>query len=82
MNFMNCNTCKRVVQVNCTGICFSCQRGFMHEDSEDAFISADNQKKKLEERLEEIQDALQKSETTQVQTLPERSTKTHSRRKK
>lgn len=38
----------------------------MHEDSEDAFISVDEQKTKLEERLEEIQDALQKSETKSV----------------
>lgn len=33
----------------------------MREDSEDAFITAEQQQKKLEQRLEEIQDALQSS---------------------
>lgn len=80
MNFMNCNTCKRVVQVNCTGICLSCQRGFMHEDSEDAFITAEQQKKKLEERLEEIEDALE-GKNEKMQALPKRSKKKRSQRK-
>lgn len=66
MNFMTCTTCTRVVQVNCTGICLSCQRGFLHEPGEDAFISNEHQTKKLKARLEEIEDALQKSETKSV----------------
>ncbi len=28
MNFMTCNTCRCLVQVNCTGICLGCQMGF------------------------------------------------------
>lgn len=34
---MPCTTCKRVVQINNTGICLSCQRGFTHHDQEDIY---------------------------------------------
>ena len=37
MKFMNCTSCQRVVQVNNTGICLGCQRGFMREPQEDSW---------------------------------------------
>lgn len=37
MQFMNCSTCQRVVQINNTGICLSCQRGFTGVDAEDVW---------------------------------------------
>ena len=37
MKCMPCTTCRRVVQINCTGICLSCQRGFVDVDQEDIY---------------------------------------------
>jgi len=37
MKCMPCTTCRRVVQINCTGICLSCQRGFVATDQEDIY---------------------------------------------
>lgn len=37
MQFMNCNACQRVVQINNTGICLGCQRGFTGQDAEDVY---------------------------------------------
>lgn len=53
MIFMACTTCKRVVQVNSTGTCLGCQRGFIGAPQEDAY----------EFHKPEVEDALQKSET-------------------
>lgn len=36
MQYMTCNTCRRVVQLNATGICLGCQRGFVKEPQEDS----------------------------------------------
>jgi predicted Fe-S protein YdhL (DUF1289 family) len=37
MQFMNCNSCQRVVQINNTGICLGCQRGFTGLHAEDVY---------------------------------------------
>jgi len=66
MRFMTCSTCSRVVQINCTGICLSCQRGFQHGPSEDAYSNKWADTQALTKRLEEIEDALQKSETKSI----------------
>lgn len=71
MQFMNCTTCQRVVQINNTGICLGCQRGFTGMDAEDAWkppakntqnIPEDTlnirEIEKLEERRKEIEATL------------------------
>lgn len=37
MKFMNCTSCQAVVQINNTGTCLGCQRGFVQEPQEDAY---------------------------------------------
>lgn len=75
MQFMNCTTCQRIVQINNTGICLGCQRGFTGIDAEDVYkppslkadckqdISAthaeDTEIERLETRQKEIEDALE-----------------------
>jgi hypothetical protein len=41
MQYMNCNACQRVVQINNTGICLGCQRGFTGVDAEDVYKSSE-----------------------------------------
>lgn len=41
MQYMNCNACQRVVQINNTGICLGCQRGFIGVDAEDVYKPSD-----------------------------------------
>lgn len=76
MHFMTCNSCQRVVQINNTGICLGCQRGFTGVDAEDVYkqpilnevctqdISEINENnteiKRLQDRQKEIEDALEK----------------------
>lgn len=71
MQFMNCNTCQRVVQINNTGICLGCQRGFTGVDAEDVYKppvkpvedteitrtidELEARQKEIEEKLEEPQ---------------------------
>ena len=57
MDFMTCNTCRRVVKVNNTGVCLGCQRGFTKEELEDykeAKVAS------LEARQQELEQSLQK----------------------
>lgn len=74
MQFMTCSTCARVVQINNTGICLGCQRGFTGLDAEDVYKPQDVQVKvmddisqtnaidaeikRLQDRQKEIEDAL------------------------
>ena len=37
MNFMECQTCRGIVQINNTGICMGCQRGFIGTPQEDHY---------------------------------------------
>lgn len=61
---MFCTTCGNSVLRNATGICLSCQRGFIGLPQEDDLAIV--QAKELEERKKEIEDALQKREPAQV----------------
>lgn len=72
---MTCSTCARVVQINNTGICLGCQRGFTGLDAEDVYKPQDLQVKvtddisktnavdaeikRLQDRQKEIEDALE-----------------------
>lgn len=61
MKFMTCGSCSALCQVNPTGICLGCQRGFVNVPQEDAWVNSEERKKlKLLERKEEIENALQK----------------------
>lgn len=73
---MVCSTCSRVVQLNNTGLCLSCQRGFTGLDAEDAYKTHIKHTKNtdkiceesiknadiihLKKRQEEIEDLLEK----------------------
>lgn len=75
MQFMTCSTCSRVVQINNTGICLGCQRGFTGMDAEDVYKPQDLQVKatddisktnavdaeikRLQDRQKEIENALE-----------------------
>lgn len=37
IEWMNCTTCKALVQINNTGICLGCQMGFTRVPQEDAY---------------------------------------------
>ena len=66
MKFMHCGSCSGICQVNATGICLSCQRGFINLPQEDSwFHSEDREKAKLQDRKEELEIAIQKSSTTE-----------------
>jgi len=66
MNFMTCGSCATICQVNNTGICLGCQRGFVNLPQEDAWVnSEDRQKYLLEQRKREIEEALEKSAETE-----------------
>lgn len=67
MQFMNCNSCQRVVQINNTGICLGCQRGFTGMPAEDVYkppvLQAEDTEitrtiDQLEARQQEIESAL------------------------
>ena len=82
MQFMTCSTCARVVQINNTGICLGCQRGFTGLDAEDIYKPSTLQVKdtddisnsdaedaeitRLKARQKEIEDALQEQEAESV----------------
>ena len=64
---MNCTTCHGLCQVNNTGICLGCQRGFVNLPQEDAWINSDDRKKvKLKKRKEELENALQDLEPSSL----------------
>jgi len=59
INWMNCNTCRRTVWLNETGICRACQGGFSGELCEDDYFMQTTNKVKeridaIEERIEQI----------------------------
>ena len=67
MNFMNCGSCGMVVEINNTGICLGCQRGFINLPQEDAWKnSPEKEKLRLEERKKELENAIQKSSSAEV----------------
>lgn len=67
MKFMNCNTCSYLVQVNPTGICLGCQRGFNGIPQEDAWVNSPERKiLELEKRKEEVENALQEQKAKSV----------------
>jgi len=53
MEYMTCNTCKRVVNTNRIGICLNCQKGFDRNYSEDAY-SKEGDRRRLEVREKEL----------------------------
>jgi len=67
MKFMNCGSCSGLCQVNSTGICLGCQRGFINLPQEDAWVNSEDRKKiKLMESKKEIENALQESSSEEV----------------
>lgn len=65
MQFMTCTTCQRVVQINNTGICLGCQRGFPNLDAEDVYkppvkTAKELEIEKLKAREKELEDAINK----------------------
>lgn len=59
---MTCGSCSGICQINNSGICLSCQRGFVNLPQEDAWVnSKEREKVKLQERKEELENALQES---------------------
>ena len=66
---MNCGSCSAICQVNNTGICLGCQRGFTNYPQEDAWVNSDERKKlKLKERKEEIENELHHSTSADTST--------------
>lgn len=61
MKFMCCTTCKRVVQINCTGICLSCQKGFSIWGAQDSYLCHKKSTINLKEKLEKIEELIQES---------------------
>ncbi len=58
---MNCGSCSGICQTNNTGICLGCQRGFVNVPQEDSWMnSKEREKVKLQERKEELENALKK----------------------
>lgn len=49
MKFMNCTLCQAVVQINNTGTCLGCQRGFIKEPQEDAYQFHKEEEKNADE---------------------------------
>lgn len=72
MKFMECQTCRSIVQTNNVGVCLGCQRGFIGIPQEDLW--KDETLSDLVKLKKEIEDALQ-VETEKVQVLPKRSKK-------
>ena len=78
-NWMQCTTCKAIVELNATGICLGCQGGFNPFNEEDKYNSdaKTSQQKddtkmrqeevsKLKDREKELEDAIQKSSSEKV----------------
>jgi len=64
---MQCTTCKAIVSLNATGICYGCQGGFNPQNKEDRYMpietklaSKEEKTVELEKRQKELEDALQK----------------------
>jgi hypothetical protein len=81
---MTCNTCRKIVYVNNTGICIGCQ---IHSTEPQADEFKESYQQKLENRVKEIEDALQKQETKSMDACEQtnhgqRMGKGNSKRKK
>ena len=63
MNFMQCNCCRGIVNVNATGICYGCQRQTGGILQEDKYIEEKQVLSNLLERERKIEDAIQKQES-------------------
>jgi len=73
MKFMNCGSCSGICQTNNTGICLGCQRGFVNVPQEDSWIhSKEREKVKLQERKEELENALKKPSPKKPKKLSDR----------
>jgi len=72
---MNCGSCSAVCEINNTGICLGCQRGFVNLPQEDAWVNSEEREKvKMKERKKEIETELA-TPTHKKQKFP------HSKRK-
>lgn len=59
MNFMQCQGCKCIVQINATGVCLGCQKGFIGIPQEDAIdLGPKKTLDDLQDRQKEIENAL------------------------
>lgn len=59
--WMQCTTCKRVVLVNDTNICQSCQNGFDPHNATDQYMDF-----KINSLQKALEDAVQESQSTSV----------------
>jgi len=57
-DWMNCNTCRRSVRVNPTGVCLACQSGFSGEICEDDFLWEAIEYQKTKERIDAIEERI------------------------
>ena len=60
--WMTCNTCYRVVAVNPTGICLSCQGGFTNQMCEDDYFYQTPKIHELKEKINAIEERLQQKD--------------------
>lgn len=49
---MNCGSCSAVCEINNTGICLGCQRGFVNLPQEDAWVKSEERAKAVLEHRE------------------------------
>jgi len=56
MHWMTCTTCKAIVQMNCTGTCLGCQRGFTGTPQEDRWFNEEEES--LRNKIRELEDKL------------------------
>lgn len=62
---MKCTTCQRIVQVNNTGVCLGCQRGFVNLAQEDAFkikTSTESLIERLEAKAKELEKTIHETD--------------------
>jgi len=57
-DWMTCNTCRRSVRANPTGVCLACQSGFSGEICEDDFLWEAVQYNKTKERIDAIEERI------------------------
>ena len=76
MNFMNCCSCAGICQINNTGICLGCQRGFTNTPQEDAWIHSKERKLvKMKERETEMENSLKEPKKTKIPMSKRRTLK-------
>jgi len=76
MEYMTCNSCKRIVEVNNTGICVGCQMGFNPSFVEDYL----NKNSAIEENLNKEKDDATSKRKKQESNIPKHQNRNGSRK--